>query len=87
MQLLERERVRRRIRRATMTATAFLVLSGLAVALAFGSGYSVGLTRGEATIGGTSVPIALECPEDHAISWTGIDTLDCVPLETLESRS
>ena len=35
------------------------------------------------SIGSTSVPHVLQCAEDEVISFVGIDTLDCVHLETL----
>ena len=50
--------------------------------------FTVGMLAGNqissqntATIGGTRVPTTLDCPEDHTIFWTGIDTLDCVHTE------
>ena len=36
----------------------------------------------QSTIGGTSVP-ALNCEEDEAIWWVGIDTLACVHADEI----
>lgn len=51
--------------------------------------FTVGMLAGNqissqntATIGGTRVPI-VHCQEDETIWWVGIDTLDCVHMETV----
>ncbi len=35
------------------------------------------------TVGGTRVPRGLRCYEDEVIGFTGVDTLDCIHIDTL----
>ena len=39
----------------------------------------------DASIGGISVP-GLDCYEDEVISFVGIDTLDCVPIDIIRGE-
>ena len=36
------------------------------------------------TIGGTHVPVGLDCEEDAVISWLDVDTLGCVHIDNFE---
>ncbi len=60
-------------------------LASILVVIAFVVGMLAGTqisSQNTATIGGTRVP-TVHCTEDAVISWTGIDTLDCVHIEAV----
>ena len=62
-----------------MQLHTLLILWVLMVGSGFMIGFGVGrITSDTPTIGGTNVPLSLDCEEDEVIGFTDIDTLDCI---------
>ena len=54
------------------------------VALMATTSFVVWSASDAASIGGTFVPDALRCAEDEVIAFVGVDTLDCVHIDTFK---
>ena len=66
----------------SLKAGLLSIAAVIVFAVGMWAGGTIAYNNSAATIGGTRVP-TVHCTEDSVISWTGVDTLDCVHIEAV----